>query len=339
MVPDAIAGKGRRSVQAPPHDKRALRRAVGLEAAVVDNAGMTIPALSADDDRVVEARVAGPAALLVAKLHKLGERQETPDRLMDKDAYDIYRLLVAITTANWPQRSCACSRTSSPVTSQALHWTFSPSCWDRQPASARLWRVAPRTRRRPRRGRGSMRRPGGRPPRRGRSLTHDTRSSDAGGERNKLRPGSGPHAAAPIDCSAGCATNHQRSSSSASTTGATRTAHADLLRQPRNVSGTIASFAAADGLGDPDLGARSRTRSRCGSTATRGQAAGHEGRDRVAPLADGPPPAPTRPGAGDLRSRPVEPSRSCLRLTCAGAVADSGTLVSCPVPKEVFNDR
>lgn len=98
MVPDAIAGKGRRSVEAPPHDKRALRRAVGLEAAVVNNAVMTIRALAVDDERVVEARVAGPAALLVAKLHKLGERQETPDRLVDKDAYDVYRLLVAIPT-------------------------------------------------------------------------------------------------------------------------------------------------------------------------------------------------------------------------------------------------
>lgn len=98
MVPDAIAGKGRRSVEAPPHDKRALRRAVGLEAAVVDNAVMTIHPLAAADDRVVEARVAAPAALLVAKLHKLGERQETPDRLVDKDAYDVYRLLVALST-------------------------------------------------------------------------------------------------------------------------------------------------------------------------------------------------------------------------------------------------
>lgn len=98
MVPDAIAGKGRRSVQAPPHGKRALRRAVGLEAAVVDNAPTTIRALAADDDRTVDARVASPAALLVAKLHKLGERQETPDRLVNKDAYDVYRLLVTIAT-------------------------------------------------------------------------------------------------------------------------------------------------------------------------------------------------------------------------------------------------
>lgn len=99
MVPDAIAGKGRRSVEAPPHDKRALRRAVGLEAAVVDNAVMTIRALAVEDARAVEARVAGPAALLVAKLHKIGEREhKQPARLVDKDAYDVYRLLVVVPT-------------------------------------------------------------------------------------------------------------------------------------------------------------------------------------------------------------------------------------------------
>jgi hypothetical protein len=40
-------------------------------------------------------RVASPAALLVAKLYKLGERRVEPraDRLEDKDAFDVYRLL------------------------------------------------------------------------------------------------------------------------------------------------------------------------------------------------------------------------------------------------------
>ncbi|WP_248241716.1 hypothetical protein [Microbacterium kunmingense] len=98
MVPEAMAGKGSRSVEAPPHDKRALRRAVGLEAAVIDNAPMLIHAITVDDPRSVEARVAGPAALVVAKLHKLGERLETPHRLLDKDAYDVYRLLVTVPT-------------------------------------------------------------------------------------------------------------------------------------------------------------------------------------------------------------------------------------------------
>ena len=36
--------------------------------------------------------VAGPAALLVAKAIKLGERLDTPRRLLPKDAGDIFRL-------------------------------------------------------------------------------------------------------------------------------------------------------------------------------------------------------------------------------------------------------
>jgi hypothetical protein len=102
MVPEAISGDhGRRTVDTPPHDPNAMRWAVGLEAAVVDNSEMEVTALSADDRRRVTARVAGPAALLVAKMHKIGERQNDPNpkRVVDKDAYDVYRLLVAIPTA------------------------------------------------------------------------------------------------------------------------------------------------------------------------------------------------------------------------------------------------
>jgi hypothetical protein len=99
MVPEAIAGgRGRRSADVPPHSKRALRRAVGLEAAVVDNSEMEIASLSPDDPRQLTARVAGPAALLVAKMHKIAERQDDPNRLIDKDAHDVYRLLIAIPT-------------------------------------------------------------------------------------------------------------------------------------------------------------------------------------------------------------------------------------------------
>ena len=65
---------------------------------------MEIPALSFSDSRVYRAKVAGPAALLVAKLHRLGERQDTPTRLVDKDAHDIYRILVAIQTEDLAAR-------------------------------------------------------------------------------------------------------------------------------------------------------------------------------------------------------------------------------------------
>jgi hypothetical protein len=106
MVPETLAGgSGSRAATHPPHDKRALRRAAGLEASLVDYQPMEIHALLGTDDRVVVANVAGPAALLVAKLHKIGERADTaPDRLVDKDAHDLYRLLVAIDTSTLAQR-------------------------------------------------------------------------------------------------------------------------------------------------------------------------------------------------------------------------------------------
>ncbi|NLU64252.1 hypothetical protein HCA61_18560 [Rhodococcus sp. HNM0563] len=101
MVPEALAGPGSKSTRGgriPPHGKRATRRARGLEAVVVDNDRTWIDALDPADGRQVNVRVAGPAALLVAKLHKIGERVENPTRLNDKDAHDIYRILRAVET-------------------------------------------------------------------------------------------------------------------------------------------------------------------------------------------------------------------------------------------------
>ncbi|WP_280220657.1 hypothetical protein [Nocardia neocaledoniensis] len=97
MVPEAIApGKGKRSVHQPPHDKMAMRRTRGLEAAAVDNSEMVVRALTEDDSRSITAKVAGPAALIIAKCHKIHERVGGPaDRIKDKDAHDIYRILLA----------------------------------------------------------------------------------------------------------------------------------------------------------------------------------------------------------------------------------------------------
>ena len=123
MVPEAIAGaSSRRGARIPPHARTAMRRAVGLEAAVVDHAEMQIRSLSGADPRVLSAQVAGPAALLVAKLHKLGERQDHPTRLVDKDAHDIYRLLVAIPTSGLaaPLHSLTKDDLAGSVTAQAL---------------------------------------------------------------------------------------------------------------------------------------------------------------------------------------------------------------------------
>jgi hypothetical protein len=123
MVPEALAGgSGRRGARIPPHAKDAARRAVGLEAAIIDHAPIQVRALAPDDPRIYTANVAGPAALLVAKLHKLGERQATPGRLVDKDAHDVYRLLVAVPTDRLASKllHLRADDLAGPVTEQAL---------------------------------------------------------------------------------------------------------------------------------------------------------------------------------------------------------------------------
>lgn len=64
---------------------------------------MAIVALDATDARVVYAKVAGPAALLIAKLHKISERKGTA-RANVKDALDVFRLLRGVPTADFAAR-------------------------------------------------------------------------------------------------------------------------------------------------------------------------------------------------------------------------------------------
>lgn len=125
MVPETIAGPaGRRGARIPPHSKYATRRAVGLEATLIDNSLMLVNSLAYHDKRTFTAQVAGPAALMVSKLHKLGERQVTPGRLVDKDAHDLYRLLVAVPTDNLSLafRRLRGDASAGPTTEQALSY-------------------------------------------------------------------------------------------------------------------------------------------------------------------------------------------------------------------------
>lgn len=97
IVPSELAAKaGRRGARLGAHGKLAARKIPGLEAAVMDNSTMSIESLDAADDRAIEVKVAGPLALLVAKAHKIQERLEQtrrPDRVIAKDAGDVYRLM------------------------------------------------------------------------------------------------------------------------------------------------------------------------------------------------------------------------------------------------------
>jgi hypothetical protein len=93
LVPASVSpGSGRRAARLPGHDTRAARIVRGLDGAIVDADVMTLAALEESDQRSFEVRVAGPAALLVAKAHKINERKDT-DRQSDKDALDVLRLL------------------------------------------------------------------------------------------------------------------------------------------------------------------------------------------------------------------------------------------------------
>ena len=127
LVPAALhAGGGRRGARIPPHSKYAARVVPGLEAAAVSSRLTDVPSLEpAVDARVITIRVASPAALLVAKAFKIGERhRENPGRLLDKDAHDIYRLLRAVPTADVASglRTVLGSDLAAPVARQALAW-------------------------------------------------------------------------------------------------------------------------------------------------------------------------------------------------------------------------
>lgn len=96
IVPEGVAPPGgRRGARLGVHGNRAAQRAVGLEAALVDHSPIIVGALEPSDTRQFDVEVAGVAAMLVAKAHKIHDRLESnrPGRAEDKDAADVYRLM------------------------------------------------------------------------------------------------------------------------------------------------------------------------------------------------------------------------------------------------------
>ena len=98
LVPEAVGGRKGRGAELGVHGDRAARQVRGLEGALISRRLMTIGSLGAEDSQTFEINVAGPAALLVAKIHKLAERVDANDvtRLNNKDAFDIFRLVRAV---------------------------------------------------------------------------------------------------------------------------------------------------------------------------------------------------------------------------------------------------
>ncbi len=104
LVPETLATtRGRRDARLPDHGKNATRWTPGLEATIVDNTEMTIDSLEPQlDTRTAAIRIAGPAALLVAKSHKIADRltdggRGRQHRVKPKDCADVIRLMRAPT--------------------------------------------------------------------------------------------------------------------------------------------------------------------------------------------------------------------------------------------------
>lgn len=98
------------------------RRVRGIEGALIDHAPMRITSLDADDPREHRLNVAGPMALIVAKLHKVSDRATEGARQRPRDAHDIYRLLREIDpdvfVAGYARLAAA--DVSRPVTDEAV---------------------------------------------------------------------------------------------------------------------------------------------------------------------------------------------------------------------------
>lgn len=119
LVPRSVSpGSGRRAARLRGHEPRAARIVHGLEGTLVDVDRLTLSSLEATDPRVLSARVAGPAGLLVAKLHKIAERAGT-FRANDKDALDVFRLLRGVTTEELATRMRGLL--ADPRSSQSTH--------------------------------------------------------------------------------------------------------------------------------------------------------------------------------------------------------------------------
>lgn len=112
LVPDAVsgrAGEGKRRPDIPPHDPRAARIVRGIEGALFDHDTMRVGALDPTDARAFDVAVAGPAALVIAKAHKIRERlgQVRRANTVAKDALDVLRVLRGTSEDDVAERWCA----------------------------------------------------------------------------------------------------------------------------------------------------------------------------------------------------------------------------------------
>ena len=101
IAPESVAGSSRshRGARIAGQDRKAVSKAGGLEMALTDHEWRRIgPIAKGSGRQELDAKVAGPAALLCAKAWKLHERIHDADagkpwRLREKDAGDVWHLM------------------------------------------------------------------------------------------------------------------------------------------------------------------------------------------------------------------------------------------------------
>ena len=125
LVPKAVGGRSGRGANLGAHGRRAAMQVHGLEGALVSNSPISVRSLRGGDLRRYDIRVAGPAALIVAKLHKIAERSndDRRDRLKDKDAFDVYRVLRAVDADSLAHefQSMLTDEVANPVVAEAMN--------------------------------------------------------------------------------------------------------------------------------------------------------------------------------------------------------------------------
>lgn len=99
LVPEIFAGRGRRSASITGQ-RNAATRASGIELALFDRSEMILDTLPIDPNPLrASVHVAGHAALLTAKAHKLMDRladfERRPHRLRPKDSVDVGLLMLS----------------------------------------------------------------------------------------------------------------------------------------------------------------------------------------------------------------------------------------------------
>lgn len=122
LVPETVAPPGgRRAARLTAQHKRVALKVAGIEGALVDNDPMTIEDVNR---RSYTIRVAGPASLLVAKVFKIHERSQEFERLKDKDALDILRLLRGTSTDEMAARTARIlsDHRSAEIGRRGLDW-------------------------------------------------------------------------------------------------------------------------------------------------------------------------------------------------------------------------